>query len=83
MPILRITSGWALTNTPRAATREQHVEARAVASVHDRVDPDEYAVELREPCPHGVEDIVLIDHWLRIHPDVGECGEDGLELAGV
>jgi hypothetical protein len=49
----------------------------------NRVDPDEYAIELGELCAHGVEDIVLVNHRFHIDADVGECCEDGLKPTGV
>jgi hypothetical protein len=30
---------------------------------------------------HGVEDIVFVDHWVRIDADIGKRREDGLEPA--
>jgi hypothetical protein len=32
---------------------------------------------------HGVEDIVFVDHRVRIDADIGERSEDGLEPAGL
>jgi hypothetical protein len=49
----------------------------------NRIDPDEHAIECGELCAHGVEDIVLVDHRVRIDVDIGERGEDGLEPAGL
>src|SRR5262249_45878131 len=67
---------------PNAAGRDlaqQPVEVGAVAPLVNRVDPDEYTIELYELCSHGVEDVVLVNHRLRIDADVGERREDGLE----
>ena len=83
MPILRITSGWALTHTPLAESREAALEFSAVATLVNRIDPDEYAIERGELCAHGVKDVIFVDHRLRIHADMGERREDGLEPAGL
>jgi hypothetical protein len=71
---------------PDAACRDlaqQRVEIGAVAPVVNRVDPDEHAVKRGELRAHGVEDIVLVDHRLRIDAEIGERREDGLEPAGL
>ena len=71
---------------PHAARRnfaQQRVEIGAVASLVNRVDPDEHAIERGELCAQGVEDIVFIDDRFRIDPDIGECPEYGLEPTGL
>jgi hypothetical protein len=50
-----------------------------VAPLVNRVDPDEYAIERGELCAHGVEDVVLVYHRLRIDTEIRERPEDGLE----
>jgi hypothetical protein len=79
---LRITSGWALTQTPRRDLAQQRVKIGAVAPLVNRVDPNEHAIEPGEPCAHGVTDIVLVDYGLRVDADIGERSEDSLEPAG-
>src|SRR5262245_4960870 len=49
----------------------------------NRVDPDEYAIDRFELTAHGVEDIVLIDHWFRIDAGIGEHREDRPEPASI
>jgi hypothetical protein len=62
---------------------QQGVKIGAVAPFVNRVDPDKHTIEPGELCAHGVEDIVLIDNRLRIHANVGERREDGLEPAAL
>lgn len=67
---------------PNAARRDlaqQRVEMGAVAPFVNRVYPDEYAIERSQLCAHGIEDVVLVDHRLRINADISERSEDGLE----
>src|SRR5262245_65723766 len=61
---------------------EQSVEARAVATLVNRIDPDEHAIKRGEPCAHGVSNVVLVDHGLRIDADMVERREDSLEPTG-
>ena len=68
-------------NAAHCDLAEQRVEAGAVAPFVNRIDPDEHAIECRELCVHGVEDIVLVDHRFRIDADIGERSENGLEPA--
>ncbi len=71
---------------PHAARRDlaqQCVEIGSVTPLVSRIDPDEHAIERGEPCAHGVEDIVLIDHRFRIDTDLGKRREHGLEPAGL
>jgi hypothetical protein len=71
---------------PNAARRDlaqQRVEMGAVAPLVDRIDPDEHAIERSELRAHGVEDIVLVDHRLRIDTGISERREDGLEPTGI
>ena len=71
---------------PDAARRDlaqQRVEIAAVAAVVNRVDLHEHAMERGESCAHGVENIVLVDHWFCIDTDTGESREDGPEPAGL
>jgi hypothetical protein len=71
---------------PDAARRDlaqQRIEMDAVPPIVNRVDPDEHAIECDEPCTHGVEDIVLVDHRFRIGAGIGERREDGFEPAGL
>ena len=70
---------------PNAALRDlpqQSVENGAVASLMNRVDPDEHPIERNQLSAHGVEDLVLVDHRFRIDADIGERREDALEPAG-
>ena len=74
---------WMSTH-PDAARRDlaqQRVEIGTVAPLVNRVDPDQHAIERGELRPHGLEDVVLIDHRLRIDTDISECREDSLEPA--
>jgi hypothetical protein len=49
----------------------------------NRIDPDEHAIKRGELCTHIVKDIIFINHQFRIHTDIGERREDGLEPAGL
>ena len=62
---------------------KQRVELSAVATLVNRIDPDEHAIERGELCAHGVEDVVLVDHRLSIDADMVERREDSLEPAGL
>ena len=71
---------------PDAARRDlaqQRIEIGAVAPLVNRVDPDEHTIERGELCANGVENIVLVDHRLRIDPNIGESREDGLEPSSL
>ena len=73
---------------PDAARRDlaqQRVEICAVAPLVNRVDPDEHAIERGEPCAHGVEDIVLVDHRLRFDATSASAAKTALNrlVSGV
>jgi hypothetical protein len=71
----------AYPDASRRDLAQQRVEIITVAPLVDRVDPDEHAVERGKLSAHDLEDIVLIDHRLRIDTGIGECREDVLETA--
>ena len=54
-------------HAPRRDFAEQGVQFRAVATLVNRIDPNEHAIKRGEPCAHGVGNVVLVDHGLRIH----------------
>ncbi len=70
-------------DTARRDLAQQRVEIGAVASLVNWVDPDQHAIERGELGPHGVADIVLVDHRFGRDADIGERRKDGLEPAGV
>src|SRR5215207_819697 len=60
---------------------QQRVEIGAVASLMDRVNPDEQAIESGKLRADGVDDLVLVNHRFCVDIDMSERREDGLEAA--
>ena len=79
-PILRMTSGCALTQGPCAATSRSIASSTVrVLPVMDRIDPDQHAVDRQQLLADLVDDVVVVNRGLGVDAERGQLLEDAME----